>query len=128
MSASGAQTADLSAVPGIPRDAGGAVFAAPWEAKAFALVVYLHQRGAFEWPEWVECLSREIAADRDRGACTPYYELWLTAAEALMTKKGIVGGDALAAACGALRTSPADPHHDHDHDHHRDHDHDHRHP
>ncbi len=109
---------DVSAVPGIPRDADGAVFGAPWEAKAFALVVHLHQRGCFEWQEWVDCLSAEIAADRDRPQETPYYLLWLTAAEALVVRKRLVGSEALTEARNALHA--AQPTH---HAHHDEHDH-----
>ena len=43
------------------------VFAEPWQAEAFALVVHLNQVGAFTWSEWTEALSREIAAAGDQG-------------------------------------------------------------
>jgi nitrile hydratase accessory protein len=36
------------------------VFDAPWQAEAFAMVVALHQRGLFAWPEWAEMLSAEV--------------------------------------------------------------------
>ena len=36
------------------------VFAEPWQAEAFALVVALHERGLFSWAEWAEALSREV--------------------------------------------------------------------
>jgi len=117
---------DLAAVPGIPKDEDGVVFAAPWEAKAFALVVHLHQQGRFEWQEWVDALSGEIAADRERMPHTPYYELWLAAAEKLMQGKHLVAPDALAAAREALRAGQGGAH-DHDHDHDHDHAHDHVH-
>jgi nitrile hydratase accessory protein len=115
---------DFGVVPGLPRDEEGAVFAAPWEAKAFALVVHLHQQGRFAWQEWVDALSGEIAADRERVPHTPYYELWLAAAEKLMAGKGLVEGSALSAARAALRATQV---HDHDHPHDHDHDHDHDH-
>ena len=120
---------DLAGVPGLPRDAEGVVFAAPWEAKAFALVVHLHQRGAFVWQDWVNALSTEIAADRKRPVETPYYELWLTAAEKLMTQQGLVEDGALGALRESLRSAQSNAgsnahHHDHDHDHHHEHEHD----
>ena len=37
-------------------------FSAPWEAKAFAIVVELAQTGLLSWAEWVECFSKEVAA------------------------------------------------------------------
>jgi nitrile hydratase accessory protein len=94
-------------IPGLPRDESGAVFAAPWEAKAFALVVHLHQRGCFEWNDWVECLSAEIAEDKRRPQPTPYYQLWLTAAERLFAARGLVAAEQLAAARDELRRAQA---------------------
>ena len=107
---------ELANVPGLPRDADGAVFAAPWEAKAFALVVLLHQRGHFEWQAWVETLASEIARDRSRTQETPYYLLWLTAAEQLVTSRGLLDANQLAALRATLHSAQAE-HHDHDHDH-----------
>ena len=56
------QAAVLAAieVPGIPRDADGAVFREPWEAQAFAMAVTLHARGLFTWNEWAATLAGEI--------------------------------------------------------------------
>lgn len=119
---------DFAGVPGLPRDDEGVVFAAPWEAKAFALVVHLHQRGAFAWQDWVSSLSAEIAEDRARPVETPYYELWLSAAEKLMTRQGLVEGGALGALRDALRTAQSDHDHHHDHDHEHHHPHGHHHP
>lgn len=118
---------NLGAVPGLPKDEEGVVFAAPWEAKAFALVVHLYQQGRFEWQEWVDALSGEVAADRERTPHRPYYELWLSAAEKLIDGKGLVPATSLATARDALLAAQQSAaHHDHDHDHHH-HDHDHSH-
>ena len=51
----------------------GPVFAAPWEAQAFAMTLRLHEQGAFSWKEWAQTLSaviREAQAggDPDDGA------------------------------------------------------------
>jgi nitrile hydratase accessory protein len=108
---------DLADVPGLPRDADGAVFSAPWEAKAFALVVLLHQRGHFQWQAWVQALAAEIAQDRSRTQETPYYLLWLTAAEQLVTARGLLDAEQLATLRTALHAAQAG-HHDHHHDHH----------
>jgi len=83
----------LAATPGLPRDADGPVFAAPWQAHAFALTVALHERGAFTWAEWTQALAAVIAAVRARGepdTGQDYYEHWLTALERLTAGKGIV--------------------------------------
>ena len=82
----------LRGVPLLPRDADGPVFTSPWEARAFAIVVLLYQQGHFTWQEWVNALSAEIAAAKAAGRAdygSAYYELWLTAAEKLLTAKGM---------------------------------------
>ena len=45
------------AVPGVPRDADGPVFAEPWQARAFALALALHEAGLFSWNEWAAALA-----------------------------------------------------------------------
>lgn len=86
-------------LPGMPQQGGEPVFAAPWQAQAFALVLALHQRGLFSWPEWAEELARQIAAaqaagDADRG--DTYYRHWLAALEALVAAKGASSAKELA--------------------------------
>jgi len=80
----------VDAIPQIPTDEDRElIFHDPWEAKAFALVVHLYQRGHFTWPEWAEQLSEEIA---DAGATfdgSTYYLCWLSAAERLLSAKSI---------------------------------------
>ena len=44
-----------------PGDGTGPVFAEPWQAQAFALVVRLHAEGAFTWTEWAAALSDALA-------------------------------------------------------------------
>jgi nitrile hydratase accessory protein len=74
-----------------PGEDAGPVFAEPWQAHAFAMVLQLHQRGLFTWPEWAAALSAQIAAaqaagDADSGHT--YYHHWLAALEALVARKG----------------------------------------
>jgi nitrile hydratase accessory protein len=101
-------------VPGIPRDAEGPVFRAPWEAQAFALAVTLHERGHFTWREWTDRLTAEIAAARERGETddgTRYYEFWLAALEKLAADKGLVGlGELLTRRDEWDRAARATPH------------------
>lgn len=79
-------------LPGMPTNDGAEpVFREPWEARAFALAVTLHQRGLFTWPEWADALARRITAaqaagDADRG--DTYYRHWLAALESLVAAKG----------------------------------------
>jgi nitrile hydratase accessory protein len=67
------------------------VFAAPWEAQAFAMTVSLAGRGAFTWTEWAAALAAEISRAPDAN----YYRQWLAALEALITAKGIATSEEL---------------------------------
>lgn len=82
------------------------VFNEPWEAQAFAMVVKLHERGAFTWSEWADCLGAEIkSADR------PYYEHWLAALEKLVETKGLMSqGERLRRIEAWDRAAHATPH------------------
>ena len=87
---------DVLALPRLPRDAEGPVFAEPWQAQAFALTLKLHERGAFTWPEWAQALSEELASDpADDGG--RYYEHWVAALERLATGRNLAAPDELAA-------------------------------
>lgn len=108
---------EVSALP-LPRDAEGPVFAAPWEAHAFAIVVRLFEQGHYSWPEWVKYLSAEIAAAKnapDPAQASAYYEQWLAAAEALVVAKGLTTREELAAKKAEL--AGAAPGHGHEHEH-----------
>ena len=110
---------DFAAVPGLPQDDEGVVFAAPWEAKAFALVIHLHQQGSFEWKDWVKTLAGEIAADLTRTVETPYYQLWLNAVETLVAARGLIDATWLETTRAELLAVQSGEHDDdHDHDHH----------
>ena len=88
-----AERADLAAVADAPRDAGGPVFHAPWEAQAFALAVSLSERGAFTWKEWAATLAEVIAEAPARGEADTgerYYEHWLDALELIVARKALV--------------------------------------
>jgi nitrile hydratase accessory protein len=74
------------------------VFQEPWEAKAFALVLRLHEQGLFTWKEWTEALAHEIGAahaagDADSG--DHYYQYWLRALEVMVERKGAASSDEL---------------------------------
>ena len=78
---------ELQGLQGMPRDADSPVFNEPWEARAFAMVLALHQRGLFTWPQWAAALSHQItqaqaAGDADLG--DTYYRHWLLALESLV--------------------------------------------
>lgn len=46
----------------LPRDAGEPVFAEPWQAHAFAMVMSLYQDGHYNWAEWDDYLGYRIQA------------------------------------------------------------------
>ena len=91
---------NFAALPKLPRDAGGPVFAEPWQAQAFALAVKLSEQGHFTWKEWASALADEIKAAANRGEPddgSRYYHNWLSALERLVTEKGLTNASALLA-------------------------------
>jgi nitrile hydratase accessory protein len=89
----------LAALPRLPREKEGPVFAEPWEAQAFALAVKLSEAGYFTWTEWAATLGAELRAAAERGEPddgSRYYQHWLAALERLVTEKGLADRDALA--------------------------------
>ncbi len=113
----------------LPRDQGEPVFAEPWQAHAFAVVMALYQDGHYSWAEWDDYLGYYIqapghfgppeetagavaeapdgsnfspflaACERDGGH---FYHHWLTAAEHLLDELGLVTKAELEARVEAL--------------------------
>ena len=68
------------------------MFAAPWQAQAFALAVKLSEQGHFTWKEWAAALADELGAAEKRGEPddgSHYYNHWVAALERLVTEKGL---------------------------------------
>ncbi len=89
---------DLDTLPALPRDDAGPVFRAPWEAQAFAMMLSLHKRSIFTWPEWAAALAAELAAAAARGEPddgSHYYEHWLAALEKLVIAKNVASAQDL---------------------------------
>lgn len=87
-----------TALPNIPRDDDGPVFAEPWQAQAFALAVRLSAERHFTWTEWTSAFSDELRSAAARG--TPddgsnYYHHWLTTLERLVVEKRLADPSAL---------------------------------
>ena len=105
MSALELKTLDLAAL-NVPSDGREPVFAEPWQAQAFALVVELHARGAFTWPDWAAALAEAIAT----APHAPYYESWVQALEQMAEGRGLADPAALAdrktALAEAYRVTP----------------------
>jgi len=125
------ETDRLAALPSLPRDEGGPVFAEPWQAQAFALAVKLSEAGHFTWKEWAAALADELKAAEARGEPddgSHYYEHWVATLEKLVLAKRLTDESALherkEAWADAYRHTPhGQPvelaHDDHDDDHHR---------
>ena len=87
------------------------LFAEPWQARAFALVLKLAERGHFTSSEWTAALSRQVAPAGDSLASrsvagddgSRYYEHWLAALEKLVVDKGLTDTAALNARKDAWR-------------------------
>ena len=81
----------INPTPAWPGSIDAPVFREPWEAHAFAMVLRLHERGLFSWPEWADALAAEITAAQARGDSDlgdTYYRHWLSALEAIVAAKG----------------------------------------
>ena len=90
--------AQLKALPPLPRDEEGPVFAEPWQAQAFALAVKLSEQGHFTWKEWATALAAELKAAVAQGEPddgSQYYHHWVAVLERLVTEKGLSDSPAL---------------------------------
>lgn len=77
-------------IPGQPQADGELVFAAPWQARTFAMAVQLNQSGLFEWKEWAAHLSSNIAEYEQHNAIEnsdTYYRLWQQTLEQIVAGK-----------------------------------------
>ncbi|HVA40214.1 MAG TPA: nitrile hydratase accessory protein [Candidatus Binataceae bacterium] len=104
--------------------AGEAVFAAPWQARAFAIAVTLSRAGRFAWDEFRAALIAEIAAvethhddarhsgdavhagDPGAAAGDAYYESWLAALERMIRAKGLLAPAEIERRAAAIAASP----------------------
>ena len=69
------------------------VFAEPWEAHAFAIVLKLSEKGLLKWSEWTDVLAEEIKEAKDKGQPdfgNTYYQFWLSALETILLEKNIL--------------------------------------
>ena len=94
------QPENLEALPLLPRDEGGPIFAEPWQAQAFALAVRLSAQGHFTWKEWAAALADELKAAADRGEPddgSHYYQHWLADLDRLVAEKRLSDSAAMLA-------------------------------
>jgi nitrile hydratase accessory protein len=68
-------------------------FFAPWQARAFALTVHLHDQGHFSWDDWVNTFSARIGEQTAPDTTTSddhaevYYLAWLEALVDIVTER-----------------------------------------
>jgi nitrile hydratase accessory protein len=89
---------NLSALPALPRDEEGPVFAEPWQAQTLALAIKLSEAGIFTWKEWAAALAAELKAAAEGGEPddgSRYYHHWQAALEGLVLEKGLLDSSAL---------------------------------
>jgi nitrile hydratase accessory protein len=110
MSASELEAALCKVAP-LPRDDAGPVFAAPWQAQAFAMTLHLHAKGLFGWTQWAEALGAEIRAAGPADDGSRYYEHWLAALEKIVAARGATDAQSLLERAEAWsRAAAATPH------------------
>ena len=105
----------LAALPLLPRDSDGPVFAEPWQAQAFAVVTQLNEAGKLSWKEWAERLGSVLQEAEQRGQVDTgerYYDHWMTALERLVVEKNLTNWDDLADERETIR---ANDHHRREH-------------
>lgn len=83
--------------------AGELVFAAPWEARVFALTQQLAEVGAVSRTDWTNALSLEIAGGEDED----YYSCWLAALEGVLVEHSLLSRDELEGRQEAWRRAAA---------------------
>lgn len=110
----------------------GAAFAAPWQARAFALAVAYRREDDFPWAAFQKRLVEELdgAQSGAEGATgdaetveETYYDAWLAALERLLVAEGVVGEEELAERVSEFASGERDAaefvvgDHGHSHDH-----------
>jgi nitrile hydratase accessory protein len=92
-----------------PRSNGELVFAEPWESRAFAAAVALHEAGTFTWPQFQAALIARITRWQDAagdGVHWNYYQHWLGALEDVLTAHGVLLADDVTARAQVLARRP----------------------
>ena len=80
---------ELTGAVAYPRKNGEPVFEAPWQSRAFGMVVGLHTAGLFPWDEFKTLLIEEVAAEGSPDANQYYYQ-WMRAFWRLLVAKKIL--------------------------------------
>ena len=106
---------ELADLPLLPRDDDGPVFAEPWQAQAFAMVVELTEAGTLTREEWADHLGvvfKEAEARGEYDTGQRYYDHWLTALERVVVEKNLAGWEDLSKEGESIREND---HHNREH-------------
>lgn len=89
---------EMTGAVAYPRKNGEPVFEAPWQSRAFGMVVGLHTAGLFPWDDFKTLLIEEVAAGA-KGSPEEghYYHQWIRAFWRLLVAKGILSEAEMAA-------------------------------
>lgn len=86
-------------------------FAEPWNARAFALVLALSERGLFTLKDFQAELIDKIGAHEKLGCIRTdqeYYTHWVEALTALLKRRGVLSADAVSTMEASLLASAAE--------------------
>jgi nitrile hydratase accessory protein len=89
---------EMPAEAAYPRKNGEPVFDAPWQSRAFGMVVGLHTAGEFPWQAFKDKLIAHVAAGAPSECppdSSPYYYQWVDAFCRLLDETGIVRAEEL---------------------------------
>lgn len=91
---------DLDGDLAYPRRNGEPIFDAPWQSRAFGMVVSMNKAGIFEWDEFKDRLIQRIARHSGPDAATAdaarYYECWTAAFFDLLVAKNLLAATEIA--------------------------------
>ena len=119
MSRAAARLLDVEGVAAPPRRNGELVFDAPWQSRAFGMVMALCDAGRLEWEEFRRELIARIGAweaDHAQGELYDYWRCWLAALEDVAGRHGLVAAAEVDGRAGWLAAAAAEGgHHGHPH-------------
>jgi len=111
---------DIDGPAAPPRSNGELVFAAPWEGRAFGLVLALADAGVVSYEEFRQRLIARIAAweaEPASGEDFSYYRCWLEALEQVVQANALVAEADVVERAAQLTSRPAGHDHGHEHPH-----------
>jgi nitrile hydratase accessory protein len=97
---------ELAELPLLPRNEEGPVFAEPWQAQAFAVVVELIEAGKITRQEWADYLGLVLKEAEEQGEYDTgrrYYDHWLAAIELAVVEKKLTGWEDLKEEASIIR-------------------------